>query len=202
MQFLLFGFCSHSRLCQDAVRSLWWFIYQRVDIEMQALCDLLGGLYEDPQLRKRRRHMNAFRSASSESCVHGHVTIDDILNGVTEQHLLRPDVKWRLTMIFIWDMIWGRMQPSVRFWLFSAILSQCLHIRPCNSPGSELSDIINNRYGFIDYEYGIASASTDFVSTRTVASRVSIIWWQRMGFARQGAVTYGKFIFELFLSVK
>jgi amidohydrolase len=28
--------------------------------------------------------------------------------------------------------------------------------------GGELSDIVNNRHGFIDYEYGIASASTDF----------------------------------------
>lgn len=31
--------------------------------------------------------------------------------------------------------------------------------------GDELSNIVNNRYGFIDYEYGIAGASTDFVST-------------------------------------
>jgi hypothetical protein len=31
--------------------------------------------------------------------------------------------------------------------------------------GDELANIVKNRYGYIDYEYGIAGASTDFVST-------------------------------------
>ena len=30
--------------------------------------------------------------------------------------------------------------------------------------GDELANIVNSRYGCIDYEYGIAGASTDFVS--------------------------------------
>lgn len=30
--------------------------------------------------------------------------------------------------------------------------------------GAELAEIVKNKYGFIDYEYGIATASTDFVS--------------------------------------
>jgi hypothetical protein len=30
--------------------------------------------------------------------------------------------------------------------------------------GDELANIVNCRYGYIDYEYGIAGASTDFVS--------------------------------------
>jgi amidohydrolase len=35
-------------------------------------------------------------------------------------------------------------------------------LRQNTALGDELSNIVNNRYGFIDYEYGIASASTDF----------------------------------------
>lgn len=30
--------------------------------------------------------------------------------------------------------------------------------------GDELAQIVNSRYGYVDYEYGIANASTDFVS--------------------------------------
>ena len=30
--------------------------------------------------------------------------------------------------------------------------------------GGELADVVRKRYGDIDYEWGIASASTDFVS--------------------------------------
>ena len=30
--------------------------------------------------------------------------------------------------------------------------------------GDELAEIVNSRYGSIDFEWGIASASTDFVS--------------------------------------
>lgn len=36
-------------------------------------------------------------------------------------------------------------------------------------PGDELADVVLKRYGAIDYEWGIKSASTDFVS----ASRLS-----------------------------
>lgn len=39
-----------------------------------------------------------------------------------------------------------------------------------NCVGDELSNIVNNRYGFIDYEYGIASASTDFVGAQDFRS--------------------------------
>jgi amidohydrolase len=35
-------------------------------------------------------------------------------------------------------------------------------LRQNTALGDELSNIVNNRYGFIDYEYGIGSASTDF----------------------------------------
>jgi amidohydrolase len=35
-------------------------------------------------------------------------------------------------------------------------------LRQNTALGDELSNIVNNRYGFIDYEYGIAGASTDF----------------------------------------
>jgi len=28
--------------------------------------------------------------------------------------------------------------------------------------GDALAEIVNNRYGYVDYEYGIANASTDF----------------------------------------
>ena len=30
--------------------------------------------------------------------------------------------------------------------------------------GNELSNVVKKKYGYIDYEYGIKSASTDFVS--------------------------------------
>lgn len=32
------------------------------------------------------------------------------------------------------------------------------------APGGELADVVRKRYGSIDYEWGISSASTDFVS--------------------------------------
>jgi len=32
-------------------------------------------------------------------------------------------------------------------------------------PADELADVVLKRYGAIDYEWGIKSASTDFVST-------------------------------------
>jgi len=35
-------------------------------------------------------------------------------------------------------------------------------IRQNKALGDELASIVNNRYGYIDYEYGIAGASTDF----------------------------------------
>ena len=37
--------------------------------------------------------------------------------------------------------------------------------------GDALAEIVKNRYGYIDYEYGIASASTDFVSTKQFRDR-------------------------------
>lgn len=37
--------------------------------------------------------------------------------------------------------------------------------------GGELADVVRKRYGDIDYEFGISSASTDFVS-RTMTRRV------------------------------
>lgn len=86
-------------------------------------------------------------------------------------------------------MIWGRTQRLVR---------GCFAVCRINSLsfdylGDELSNIVNNRYGFIDYEYGIASASTDFVST-SVASASGL---EMNGFwvALQGHVTYGKLKF-------
>jgi len=35
-------------------------------------------------------------------------------------------------------------------------------IRQNKALGEELAKIVKNRYGYVDYEYGIASASTDF----------------------------------------
>jgi len=34
--------------------------------------------------------------------------------------------------------------------------------------GDELSDVVRKKYGYIDYDYGINSASTDFVSVISV----------------------------------
>ena len=38
------------------------------------------------------------------------------------------------------------------------------------TPGADVADTVRRRYGAIDYEYGIKSASTDFVSVVSVAS--------------------------------
>lgn len=35
--------------------------------------------------------------------------------------------------------------------------------------GGELADVVRKRYGDIDYEWGISSASTDFVSCTRIA---------------------------------
>lgn len=56
--------------------------------------------------------------------------------------------------------VWLATEQSAR-----CVLVVLISLRPSKlHRGDELAQIVNSRYGYIDYEYGIANASTDFVS--------------------------------------
>jgi hypothetical protein len=48
-------------------------------------------------------------------------------------------------------------------------------------PGDELADVVLKRYGTIDYEWGIKSASTDFVSVSYPKSATELMFRTKIG---------------------
>ena len=46
-------------------------------------------------------------------------------------------------------------------------LGETFDLRQNTALGADVADTVRRRYGAIDYEYGIKSASTDFVSGRS-----------------------------------
>ena len=60
-------------------------------------------------------------------------------------------------------MSWYRIRCSVRkSWFLMRYLTNRSHLLAIS--GAELADVVYKKYGTIDYEWGISSASTDFVS--------------------------------------
>ena len=54
-------------------------------------------------------------------------------------------------------------------------LGETFDLRQNTALGADVADTVRRRYGAIDYEYGIKSASTDFVSVASWASIHSLL---------------------------
>jgi len=58
--------------------------------------------------------------------------------------------------------------------IWNILLLQCIQLIDYFDVGYELADIVKNRYGYIDYDYGIAGASTDFVNVVPLSTSLEL----------------------------
>jgi hypothetical protein len=83
------------------------------------------------------------------------------------------DVKFHSTWILAPFLISVKM----KHWVISYVVSDGLPVDPVSFLGGELANIILNKYGSIDYEWGISSASTDFVGHILYSKQYSLIYF-------------------------
>ena len=55
-------------------------------------------------------------------------------------------------------------------------LGETFDLRQNTALGADVADTVRRRYGAIDYEYGIKSASTDFVSDSIYGQTSRTLW--------------------------